>query len=203
MISSSTNPAYLVTPPVQLPATPRISFWWKDDDISAGKSSEEIEKAEKGGEITPAIALHDSTFFDISTDNGVTWTTLAVLLTASPMSAYAEEVIDLTAYGSSTVLMRWRDKTDASFSAYGTVLDDITIEEIPAIQADKNVLQSRLPTATITAGETATAYAQIYEAGLTDVTVGGAAREFKHGLESAQQIQIQIPGRPGYRQHLM
>ena len=90
------------------------------------------------------------------------------------MSAYAEEVIDLSAYGSSTVVMRWRDKTDASFSAYGTGLDDITIEEIPAIQADWNNLQWP-STATITAGETATAYAQIYEAGLTDVTVGGAA----------------------------
>ncbi|MBZ0201276.1 MAG: DUF4623 domain-containing protein [Ignavibacteriaceae bacterium] len=175
---SSTLNAYLQTPPVVLPAAPRISFWWKDDDITAGKSENDIEEMDKkaagGGEITPAIALHDSTFFEISSDNGATWTTLAVLSAASSMSAYEEVILDLSPYGSSTVVMRWRDKTDASFSAYGTGLDDITIEEIPAVQADWNNLQWP-GTATITAGSNATAYAQIYEAGLTDVTVGGAA----------------------------
>ncbi len=112
---SSAVEAILVSPKIELPADHRITFWWKDDDITA------------------KIAGHDTTFFEVSTDNGVNWTTLGFLSTASSQSAYVEAQYDLSAYAGNNVRLRWRDKTDATGSAYGVGLDDITIEPNPAV----------------------------------------------------------------------
>ncbi|AFH49531.1 Hypothetical protein IALB_1824 [Ignavibacterium album JCM 16511] len=126
---SPAGTANLQTPPVVLPAAPhRIKFWWKDNDISARPSSINGEATIEGTEISG----YDTTYFEISTDAGTTWTSLAFLSEASPQSAYSEVVVDLTSYANQTVSFRWRDVSDGSFSAYGTGLDDITIEEIPA-----------------------------------------------------------------------
>ncbi|MCK6603453.1 MAG: DUF4623 domain-containing protein [Ignavibacteriaceae bacterium] len=105
---------YLVSPKIQLPAAHRVKFWWKDDDITA-------------------IVGQDTTYFEVSTDNGSTWTTLGFMSRASSMSAYEEAIFDLSAYASNNFRMRWRDRTNGSFSAYGFGLDDITIEAIPQV----------------------------------------------------------------------
>ncbi len=120
---SPTAQAILQTPPINLPSRSRVKFWWKDDDITVGKSI-------GGGEYQPEIIGHDTTFFEISTDGGATWITLDTLSAASPMTAYAEETHDLTPYAGAGRLLRWRDKTDALTAAYGVGLDDISIEEV-------------------------------------------------------------------------
>ena len=110
-VYSHQGTAILKTPPVQLPADKRITFWWADADS-----------------YTPTrIANHDTTYFEISTDD-VNWTVLDYLSAASPETQYYMSVHDLSAYGNQTVYLRWRDVTDASLSAYGTLLDEITIE---------------------------------------------------------------------------
>ncbi|NUN08790.1 MAG: choice-of-anchor D domain-containing protein [Ignavibacteriaceae bacterium] len=162
---SGTIPAILQSPPVNLPPFSKISFWWKDDDIT--KSIEnDPELVEKQFALGPNVALHDTTFFEISTDGGTTWTTLAFLSAGAPQTAYSEQVVDLAAFAGNGRFLRWRDKTNASFSAYGTGLDDIKIEVVPQIMLDWYNLQWPL-TATISEGGSATVYAQAYEGGVT------------------------------------
>ncbi len=124
--------ANLQTPPVVLPASPehRITFWWKDNDISTGP----ILKNENGLRDGPDVAGYDTTYFEISSDGGTSWTELAFLSEATPNTDYIEVIRDLGAYAGETVLFRWRDVVDpaAGFSAYGTGLDDVTILESPA-----------------------------------------------------------------------
>ncbi len=107
-------PGLLVSPKIQLPAAHRVRFWWKDDDITA-------------------IISNDTTFFEVSTNNGSTWTTLGFLSRASSMTNYEEAVFDLSAYAGNNFRMRWRDVTNSSTSAYGFGLDDILIEPVPQI----------------------------------------------------------------------
>ncbi len=112
---SHSGEADLITPAVTLDATEAmyISFYWKDDDIST-----------KGVQ----VAGHDTTFFEISTDAGMTWTGLDTLSEPSHDSEYHLVTDVLADYVGQTVLFRWRDVTDASYSAWGTGVDDITID---------------------------------------------------------------------------
>ena len=141
--------AILETPVIELPANHKISFWWKDDDISK-------------------IDGNDTTYFEISMD-GETWEVVDFLAATSTMSSYEQVEFDLSAYGDMNVYLRWRDVNDGSFSAYGTGLDDIMIEQISVETVDWFNLQWP-GTAEITQGEDVTAYAQVYKAGLTDTT---------------------------------
>jgi hypothetical protein len=105
---------YFISPKIQLPANHRVRFWWKDDDITA-------------------IIGADTTFFDVSTNNGTSWTTLGFLSRASAMSAYEEAIFDLSAYAGSNFRMRWRDRTNGLSAAFGFGLDDVLIEAIPEV----------------------------------------------------------------------
>lgn len=104
---------YLVSPRIELPADYRVRFWWKDDDITG-------------------VAGADTTFFEVSTDNGLNWTTLRTLSSTGSMAAYVEEIVDLGSYAGNNFRMRFRDKTNGSFSAYGTGIDEILLEAKPA-----------------------------------------------------------------------
>ena len=104
----------LTSPKMQLPANHRVKFWWKDDDITA-------------------IIGQDTTYFEVSTNNGSSWTTLGFMSRASSMAAYEEAIFDLSAYASSNFRMRWRDRTSGTASAYGFGLDDILIEPLPMV----------------------------------------------------------------------
>ncbi|HPT71585.1 MAG TPA: choice-of-anchor J domain-containing protein [Candidatus Cloacimonadota bacterium] len=107
---ASTAWACLQTPPINLPADHGLSFYWKDADSK--------------------VASHDSTFCEISTDGGAHWTLLATLSAASSQSSYTQVQINLNAYAGSGRLIRWRDGTDGTYSAYGTFVDAIKIENI-------------------------------------------------------------------------
>lgn len=166
---SSTNRAILMTPPVNLPANAKITFWWKDDDITAGRPAP-VEKEDEDGNVflyyPPEVVGHDTTYFEISTDGGTSWVTLGFLSATAAQSAYEEAVFDLSSYAGNNRYMRWRDVTNATFNAYGTGLDDIVIEVVPQITMDWNNLQWP-PTATITAGGSVDVYTKGWENGVT------------------------------------
>ncbi|MCF8242355.1 MAG: choice-of-anchor J domain-containing protein [Melioribacteraceae bacterium] len=113
---SHAGEAILVTPEFVLPENYRITFAYKDDDISTSG---------------PTVEGHDTTFFEISTDEGASWMMLDYYSAPDNMDAYEMVSYDLSEYGGGSVWFRWRDVTDASFSAWGFGLDNITVEEIP------------------------------------------------------------------------
>lgn len=85
-----------------------LSFWWKDDDISK-------------------ISGFDTTWCAISAD-GTTWTNIGLLAASSSEDEYTKFSYALpTNYQTTTFKIRWVDKTDGSYSAYGTGVDNIQI----------------------------------------------------------------------------
>ncbi len=117
----------LQTNPIVIPdsnANYMLSFWWKDDDMSA-----------------PDIAGHDTTFCEIST-NGTDWSTLTYLSEASYSTAYVNYTMDITTYVGQNIQLRWRDVTDAAYAAYGTGVDDV---EIYAYQYGPGVATNPIP----------------------------------------------------------
>ncbi len=90
-----------------------MSWWWKNNDMATGK-----------------IVAHDTTYVEITTDGGTTWTVLTSLSAASVETAYHQEFVGLESY-SGIIQIRWRYVTDASYSAFGVGLDDIQINGVP------------------------------------------------------------------------
>ncbi|MBK7867102.1 MAG: hypothetical protein IPJ75_08995 [Ignavibacteriales bacterium] len=164
----------LTSPKIQLPAGHRVKFWWKDDDITA-------------------VVGADTTFFEVSTNNGSTWTTLGFMSRASSMAAYEEAIFDLSAYAGNNFRMRWRDKTNGTFSAYGFGLDDVLIEAIPMIPV-------------LALNPTSTAFGSTYIGGNMQKTVvvsnnGGAALTATLTLPAgvtANSTALNVPGGQAY-----
>lgn len=89
-------------------ASDTLSFWWKDDDITK-------------------IAGFDTTYCEI-TANGTSWTTIGLLSAASSQSAYSKFSYAIPQnFQTQYFQVRWRDKTDGSYSAYGVGVDDVMI----------------------------------------------------------------------------
>ena len=99
----------LELPPINLPANHSLTFYWKDADSK--------------------IAGQDTTFVEISTDNGAHWTVLSQLAAASYQSSYTMADISLASYAGNGRLIRFRDGTNASYSAYGSFVDEVKIAE--------------------------------------------------------------------------
>ena len=144
---SPAGTANLQMPSLVLPASPnyRIKFWWKDNDVLSmmnekkgkqnNKEKENSKSKQKGIKHSGdgiEIAGYDTTFFEISTNGGTNWTVLAFLSTVLPQSGYSEVIQNLDSYAGQTISIRWHDWSDGTFNAYGTGLDNITVEEIPA-----------------------------------------------------------------------
>lgn len=118
--------AILQSPKVLLPANHQISYFWKNS----------IAK----------VAGHDSTFFEISTNGGQTWTTLDILSPSNPNTTYIQRTHNLNAYTGNNFFFRFRYTTDNSGSANAVYLDDILIESTaptPAIQLSSNQIAFR------------------------------------------------------------
>lgn len=105
--------AILLTPRIDIPTSALIQFWWMDADYLT------------------RITGQDTTYFEISDNNGATWTTLDSLSARQPMTDYMQASFSLSAYAGSTVRFRWRDVTNGSLSSAGTLLDDILIKSSP------------------------------------------------------------------------
>ncbi len=115
----------LMTPSVELPEDFRISFWWQDAHV--GNMKGELRKEINA----PKIAYKDSTFFELSIDEGANWITLDTLCPVITMDDYENVSFDLTAYGNETVLFRWREVIGDVTYPSGVALDDIIIEAKP------------------------------------------------------------------------
>jgi len=153
ILYSTLGTGILTTPTIELPANHRLSFWWKDDDI------------------TSRVAGYDTTWVEISTDGGTSWTTLASLSQEENDTEYSQVKINLNSYAGNNVKIRWRDYSDGTYSAYGTGLDDILIEEILPVTAPEITLsvENNNPKITWEAVANATGY-RIYGAATADAT---------------------------------
>lgn len=106
----------LTTPAIALPAnlTAKLEFDWKNNDIAK-------------------IVGHDSTFCEITSDNGTTWTKLGVLSSGSPQNTFIHVTKLLDEYKGQSIKLRWRYKTDGSGNAYGVGLDEVLISYVNGI----------------------------------------------------------------------
>jgi len=109
---SPAGTSILMMPPINLPSNYRITYWWKNYDIYK-------------------VAGYDATYFEIS-NNGTDWTTLQTLEPVDPDATFNQVSQSLTGY-SGIIYLRWRYVTDGTLNAYGVGLDDIVLEEIPAV----------------------------------------------------------------------
>ncbi|MFZ4401914.1 MAG: T9SS type A sorting domain-containing protein [Bacteroidales bacterium] len=134
--STSTTVSALTTPRFNLPANYRISYWWK----------------------CTAVSGTDTTFFEVSTNGGTSWTVLDVLSPTSAMSAYVQRFQNLNSYAGNNVKFQWRYKRGATSSLKECYLDDIKVEEIPT-------------GATMTLNATALNFNELYVNGTTKMRV--------------------------------
>jgi len=102
----------LKTPRIILPANHRVSFWWRN-----------------GANISKTTTK-DTTYFEITTNGGNTWTTLETLSPVSAQATFVNVTKDLAAYAGNNVYLRWRYVKAATGSS-NTYIDDIVIEETP------------------------------------------------------------------------
>lgn len=112
----------LRSPRIFLPENHRITFNWANTDAR--------------------VAGHDTTFFEVSSNGGNSWQTLAFLSPDAP-STYVEQSVDLSDFSGTNFFFRYRYVTDQTLNAASVYLDDITIEEI------SNVPEIELSTAVI------------------------------------------------------
>ncbi|MBK7171687.1 MAG: T9SS type A sorting domain-containing protein [Bacteroidales bacterium] len=103
-----TTQAILRSPKVLLPPQHSISYYWQNSNINK-------------------VAGHDTTFFEVSTNGGLTWTSLDFLAPVSPNTSYQQRIHDLSAYAGNNFFFRFRHRTDTTPSAANIYLDDISI----------------------------------------------------------------------------
>ena len=128
----------LTMPSLDIPANYRLRFSWRNHDskeISAPEKTNQDYRANKQksalkDDFQNKIIGHDTTFCEISSDN-TNWTILKIMSASAIQTTYTEEKIDLTPYAGTGRVIRWRYKTNASSSAYGSLLDNVFIEGIP------------------------------------------------------------------------
>ena len=131
-ITQEEGDALLETPKFLLPANPRISFWWCDNAYVTSQNP-------------PAdIADSDVTYFEISDDNGATWTIIDSLSSPEPMEAYEKSTNVVPQYANKAVTMRWRYKLLNETGAMNTFIDDIEVVNIEGTQGELSFLTDSL-----------------------------------------------------------
>jgi hypothetical protein len=134
--STTTTSSALCTPRFNLPANHRISYWWK----------------------CTAVSGTDTTFLEISTNGGTSWTVLDTLSPVVAMPSYVQRFQNLTAYAGNNVKFQWRYKRGVTTSLKECYLDDIRVEAIPT-------------GATMTLSATALNFNELYVNGTTTMKV--------------------------------
>lgn len=128
---SSTSWACLQLPEINLPAKAKLSYYWRDNDSK--------------------LEAQDTTYCEISTNGGTTWINLATLSPAATQSTYQKVEVPLDAYAGNGRLIRFKDSTNATYSAWGSFVDELTIEEYFDYPADTPVVIGE-ETITVTGG---------------------------------------------------
>lgn len=101
----------IMSPRIILPVNHRITFWWINGQLAK-------------------TASKDTTYFEITSNGGQTWTTLETLSPSSAQTAYVNVTKDLSAYAGNNTYIRWRYVKSAVGSS-NTYIDDIVIEPTP------------------------------------------------------------------------
>ncbi len=101
----------IMSPRIILPANHRITFWWINGQLAK-------------------TASKDTTYFEVTTNGGQTWTTLETLSPSTAQTAYVNVTKDLSTYAGNNTYIRWRYVKSASGSS-NTYIDDVVIESIP------------------------------------------------------------------------
>lgn len=110
---SHSEPSILYTPDFEIPSGYRVKFSWSDRDAFR-------------------ITEHDTLYFEISINDGLTWETLgAYAETSGNTNFWTTETINLNDFAECTAQFRFRHVTDSSVFANGTRLDDFILEPIP------------------------------------------------------------------------
>ena len=102
------NSATLRSPKVLLPPGYSISFFWRNTSVNK-------------------IAGHDTTYFEISTNGGVSWSKMDTLSPATQNVTYLQRTHNLNSYAGNNFFFRFRHVTDNTGSANNVYLDDISI----------------------------------------------------------------------------
>lgn len=145
----------LVTPRINLPASMRVSFWWKNGFNAS----------------TTRVADADTTYFEVSKDGKATWKTMLKLCGPASMNTYDNITADLSEFAGDNVYMRWRYRKFSSSSKQFYV-DDIKIESKPTgaiVQLEKTDLSYP----TIVTGGKSKQRVIIYNTGIGDLVVNG------------------------------
>ncbi|MCE1190249.1 MAG: M6 family metalloprotease domain-containing protein [Ignavibacteria bacterium] len=101
----------ILTSPAFVPdATTKLSFAWMDRSL----------------DITKRLAGHDTTYCEISVNNGA-FSVLRFLAAPDVEPAYHTETISLKDYANQNIRIRWRDVSDESIDAMGTALDNVNV----------------------------------------------------------------------------
>lgn len=105
---SGSTESSLITPRIILPSGIYADFFWRNGS-------------------TAKVINSDTTFFEITTNGGTTWTTLDTLSPLTAQTQYDQVHRDLSAFAGNNVYLRWRYKmVNYSGSKY-TYLDDIKL----------------------------------------------------------------------------
>jgi hypothetical protein len=102
------NSATLRSPKVLLPPGYSISYFWRNTSVNK-------------------IAGHDTTYFEVSANGGISWSKVDTLSPASQNATYVQRTHNLDSYAGNNFFFRFRHVTDNSGSANNVYLDDISI----------------------------------------------------------------------------
>ncbi|MBL7904205.1 MAG: T9SS type A sorting domain-containing protein [Bacteroidales bacterium] len=122
---NSQHQAVLMSPKVLLPAGHRITYFWANEEAK--------------------IAGHDTTYFEVSSNGGQSWTVLD-FLSPNTATSYVQRTQNLNDWAGNNFFFRFRHSTDNTSGASSVFLDDITIEPmsmIPAIELSTDILEFR------------------------------------------------------------
>ncbi len=109
LASTTYNPYSLITPPISLPVAPKrlvYKYWIGDDTVA------------------------NPLFVDVSADLS-TWTPLYTHSNSTNTLAWYQNIVDLTAYASSTVYLRFRGVSNYGSAMTDFGIDDVMIEDVP------------------------------------------------------------------------
>ncbi len=114
MYTSDSGAWSLMTPRINLPDSMMLTFWWKNN-----------------WPITSKTANYDTTFVQVTTNGGLTWSNIAILSPAAA-SAYAMQFCDLAPYAGNNVHFRWVYKKSTA-DAVPFFIDDIKLASNAAV----------------------------------------------------------------------
>ena len=148
---SNLSGAILTSPPFVLNNNSRLKYWYRAEDADYPQDMDVL----------------------LSTD-GINFTTTLASYVGIASDTYTEAVTDLSAYTGQTVTIRFTGLTGGGGWDYGVLIDDVTMEVIPACEAPTTLTATNITTTSADLGWTETGTATLWniELGLPGFTPG-------------------------------